>query len=178
MRQALLAAGLVIVAIAIFLLWRAIREPVVVAPVERAPVETPPPAPTPTPAPAPIAPAVPAPPLPAPGDAPHTPAYDERVAAVDAIRRSGDAYEPWSNDGRRVIADLIVPGARASDIGCYIAGCVGVVTFDTDAAAALAVANLESSQAWQAWTGGKKITTPDIAPDGHTTVAIVLSRPD
>jgi hypothetical protein len=110
-------------------------------------------------------------------DAP-SPAAEERDAAVATIRGSGPAHEVWDDQATDIFAAVVAGAGEIVDSGCYIAGCAATLSFSSRAAYERALEALEASDRYRAWTGGKRITAPEIREDGSVIVALILSRPD
>jgi hypothetical protein len=111
-------------------------------------------------------------------DRARTAARDEREAALDSVRASGDAHEEWAARGTTLLTSAGQHGAQVYGAGCFIAGCGATLSFASDADYRRGIDALVASDAYTAWTGGKKITAPERQPDGHVLVGVVLYRPD
>ena len=144
-----------------------------------------PPAPTPAvaPAPAAVAPAPgssqpqlpPSPVAPAPVLAPEP---SERERWVKPVLRSGSGHEQWTERGTSLLEQIGRNAVRSDDVGCYIAGCTATYTFASRDEYDRTIHAVQRSAEYQAWTGGKRWTTPEPAHDGAVTSALVLYRPD
>lgn len=108
---------------------------------------------------------------------PIEPARAERESAFQTLRRSGPADETW-NPQAGAVFDSLKSSATLSDVGCYVVGCGATLTFRSDRTYRDALAQLETSAPYRAWTGGKQITSPDVQSDGRVVVALLLFRPD
>jgi hypothetical protein len=103
-------------------------------------------------------------------------ARDAREELLARVRASGDARESW--DGQAKALFDAAGGAVAADVGCYVAGCAAELTFPSRDRYARSIDALQGSDAYQAWTGGKVLSPPEVRDDGSVVVAIVLYRPD
>lgn len=101
----------------------------------------------------------------------------ERVAAMQALRRSGPADEGWNAQAGEVF-DATKRSATVTDVGCYVVGCGATLTFASETAYRDELARVQALTAFRAWTGGKQITSAEIQADGRVVVALLLYRPD
>ena len=77
-----------------------------------------------------------------------------------------------------MISEIGRSSLEVTPIGCYVSGCGAMFTFPSLEIYRRRVAELEASEASRAWTGGKRFTEPELLPDGHVAVGLVLYRPD
>jgi len=105
-------------------------------------------------------------------------ARDEREAVLANLRSSGKGDEVWDAQAGALF-DAIgrAPGSASVD-GCFIAGCGATFTFPSDADYRRRLDELQSLEAYRAWTGGKRFTSPEAAADGSVRIGLVLYRPD
>ncbi|MDB4953677.1 MAG: hypothetical protein JWO36_1246 [Myxococcales bacterium] len=106
-----------------------------------------------------------------------TAAREERTTVLASVRDSGEAHESWEAQGTSLLRAFEGQGT-VSDVGCYVAGCGATLTFRSQAAYQRALDDITASAAYREWTGGKRLTSPEIAADGSVSVALVLYRPD
>jgi hypothetical protein len=151
----LLALGVVVAGLVLFVLARQQPAPVTVAARDAA-----------------GAPVVPPP--------PPVPVVVHADAAVDAppghppeletLRSTGSASEPWTGQATNLLHGFD-PAAR---VECYIAGCAATITFESDDAYEQAVETVRTDETW---TGGKQWLSPERSGNRITAV-LILYRPD
>jgi hypothetical protein len=105
-------------------------------------------------------------------------ARQERETVLASVRDSGEGHEAWEAQGTALFDAFAKRGARVTGSSCYIAGCAATLGFPSQAAYRRALDEVQASEAYLAWTGGKRLTSPELAEDGRVTVALVLYRPD
>jgi len=106
-------------------------------------------------------------------------ARSDREQMMTSLHQSGSGQESWVAQGTAALDVLAhASGVQASDAGCFIAGCGAVFTFATETDYRRGVDTLLASDAFHAWTGGKRFAPPERLPDGQVVIAIVLYRPD
>jgi len=103
----------------------------------------------------------------------------ERQELLARVRSSGRGDEPWNAQAGDVFAAFARSGARVDEVGCYVVGCAATLTFESSADYRRFRSELDASDAYRAWTGGKRFTSPEADPQGaRVTLAVVLYRPD
>jgi hypothetical protein len=102
----------------------------------------------------------------------------DRQQIIGALHDSGSGTEPWSAQGTAVLDVIAHAGGTQSEGGCYVAGCGAVFTFESESDYRRGVDTLLASEAFRAWTGGKRFASPERLPDGRVIIAIALYRPD
>jgi hypothetical protein len=103
----------------------------------------------------------------------------ERAQLIEALRDSGPASESWVGRATTLLEEISKEyAAGMTPEGCYIAGCAGTFVFASVADYERAIAASMALPDYQGWTGGKRWTTPEHAPDGRVLVALLLYRPD
>jgi hypothetical protein len=105
-------------------------------------------------------------------------ARTSREKLLDGMRDPHPGHESWNDAGLALVDQLGRDAVSVADRGCYMAGCIGTVTFASDASYRRAVDELTSSADYAAWTGGKQLTAPETLANGQVVVALVLQRPD
>ena len=125
--------------------------------------------------------ASPAPPAPG-SSAPHIdPRLDGarvREMVLEDLKQSGDGTEDWNGSAESVFAAIGKPPVSFSDDGCWVAGCAATFTYASQDAYEQALAALPAMPAYKGWSAGKRLTPPDLRPDGTVQMTIVLYRPD
>jgi hypothetical protein len=186
-----LAAGVVAAVLGLWIAVHRAPEPVVVS--------APPPPPAPAPAahpehtalvaPQPATPPEPAEPEPPPAKppSPELAAYQDQVRAnaregrekaLTTLQDSGVASESWAPRATAVINEVGRHATSTTPAGCFVAGCAATFTFASQMDYLHALADINASDEYKAWTGGKHWTMPETAPDGTVTMALLLYRPD
>jgi hypothetical protein len=102
----------------------------------------------------------------------------EREQVLSHIRDPHVGHEHWNDRANRVLDDLARDGEATLERGCYMAGCFATVRFNSDAVEQAAIARVQSSADYTAWTGAKRITPNEESADGKIIIALVLERPD
>jgi hypothetical protein len=102
----------------------------------------------------------------------------ERERWVTTVVESGSGREPWTDQGTALLQTIARDAAHTETLGCYIAGCTATYTFASRAAYERAYDAAQRSADYAAWTGGKRWSMPEQAPDGEVTTALLLYRPD
>jgi hypothetical protein len=106
-------------------------------------------------------------------------ARSDREQMITSLRQSGSGQEVWVAQGTAALDVLAhASGVQMTEAGCFIAGCGAVFTFATETEYRRGVDTLLASDAFRAWTGGKRFAPPERMPDGRVVIAIVLYRPD
>lgn len=166
------AVALVIAGVILFIQVRRRDEPVIVVAAlhDAAPRVVPPPPPIPVDAPQVVARADAASSAPA--------ARDERETVLGDLRNSGTGHEPWDVQAITVFDSISRGQVTTSEVGCFIAGCGATFVFPSLAEYRRDFDALQTADAYRAWTGGKRWTTPEVGSDGRVSVALVLYRPD
>jgi hypothetical protein len=100
------------------------------------------------------------------------------TAALARLRASGSGRESWDGQATSLLEAAAVGALSSTAPECYSAGCAATFTFANDARYRERAAALTASDAYQAWTGGKVLTEPDLRPDGRVVVTLLLYRPD
>jgi hypothetical protein len=101
-----------------------------------------------------------------------------REQLVARIRDPSRGHETWHDAGLALLRGLEADAVAMTDVGCYMAGCMATFTFANAAMYGDAVAKLETSPAYVAWTGGKQLSAPETRADDTVVVAAVFERPD
>jgi hypothetical protein len=127
--------------------------------------------------------AQPQPPRPPPpaivaADAGTDPAQVEREQLLARIRDPLHGHEGWNDRGIALLQQLGADARTTTELGCYMAGCIAVFTFASADAYQRAHDRLVASADYAAWTGAKKLTTPEERGDGSVVVAVAFERPD
>lgn len=126
-----------------------------------------------------VAVAVPSPPADAPGEDPdRAAARADREAVIGSVWSSGEAHEVWETQAKDLVQAIARDGITSDEVRCFVAGCAATLTFPSEASYRRAIADLEKLDRYIAWTGGKKLSRPEIDPAGHVIVALALFRPD
>ena len=102
----------------------------------------------------------------------------DRETLLAGLRDSGSGVESWDAQGATLLTSLATGGVTLRDATCYVAGCSATFTFPTERDYQRHIAELETSELYRAWTGGKRLSTPETRPDGRVIVALLLYRPD
>jgi hypothetical protein len=102
----------------------------------------------------------------------------QREEKMATMRASGAAEETWDAQAKAFFATVATGPVTASDVGCYIAGCAATFTFPSEDSFYARTAEARSTPAYDAWTGGKLLTPPEILPDGRVRASWILYRPD
>jgi hypothetical protein len=102
----------------------------------------------------------------------------ERETVLANLRESGSASESWEGQASALFQTFARDVVHVSDDRCFVAGCGATLTFPSEAAMRRAFDDLQTSEAYRKWTGGKRITAPEHLDDGRVVVALVLYRPD
>jgi len=102
----------------------------------------------------------------------------ERATLLETMHQSGDASEAWAPRATQLIGAIGKYAAATTPEGCFVAGCAATFAFASRADFDHAMAEVSASADYQAWTGGKRWTAPELAPDGRVLVALLLYRPD
>ena len=105
-------------------------------------------------------------------------ARTERESLLARVRDAHVGHESWDDDGLALLDRVGHEAIAVADEGCYMAGCIGAFTFASEAAYRRAVADVTASSDFAAWTGAKRITSPERLAGGKVVVAILLERPD
>jgi hypothetical protein len=100
------------------------------------------------------------------------------AALIAELRTSGAANEKWAEQGISLLRSIAPGRADVTDVGCYVAGCAATLTFRSDAELHRALDDLEGSNIYLSWTGGKKLSAPEQHSDGRVSIALALYRPD
>jgi hypothetical protein len=107
-----------------------------------------------------------------------TSARDEREKALAELHDSGLGHEDWDSAAEALLGSIARGPVEATDAGCFIAGCGMTYTFPSEDAYLRGIDELQRSDGFRAWTGGKQFTTPERRADGRVVVALLLYRPD
>ncbi len=102
----------------------------------------------------------------------------ERRQIIAGLVESGSGAEAWDAQGTALLDSLAHRGVEMTGAACFVAGCGATFTFPSEAEYRRRIAELESSDAYRAWTGGKRLTDPEVGADGRVTIAVALYRPD
>jgi hypothetical protein len=105
-------------------------------------------------------------------------ARDERETVLATLRESGPGAEAWDDQALALLASLKHAGADSEGAACFIGGCSATFTFRGELDYRRGLDELVASEGYRAWTGGKRLTTPELGADGRVVVAFVLYRPD
>jgi hypothetical protein len=111
-------------------------------------------------------------------DKDRAPARTERAQLISALLDSGPASESWSGQATKLLEQISKRATGMTPEGCYIAGCAATFVFASIAEYEKAIAASMNLPEYHSWTGGKRWTTPEQAPDGRVLVALLLYRPD
>ncbi len=106
------------------------------------------------------------------------PERHERAQLVARVRDPSHGHEPWDDAGLALLRALGADATETTDIGCYMAGCMATFTFANAATYRDAIAKLEASTDYAAWTGGKQRSAPETRADDTVVIAAVFERPD
>jgi hypothetical protein len=102
----------------------------------------------------------------------------ERVQVIAGLSNSGAGAEAWNAQALALLDSLAQRGVAITDAACFVAGCGATFTFPSEAEYRRRIDELQRSDAYRAWTGGKRLTSPELAADGRVTIAVALYRPD
>jgi hypothetical protein len=94
------------------------------------------------------------------------------------VRDPSHGHEPWDDAGLALLHALGTDAVEMTDVGCYMAGCMATFTFASTVMYRDAIAKLEASPDYAAWTGGKQLSAPETRADDMVVVAMVFERPD
>ena len=101
-----------------------------------------------------------------------------REQLVARVRDPSHGHEPWDDAGLALLRAIGADAIETSDVGCYMAGCLATFTFANAATYRDAIAKLETSPDYAAWTGGKQLSAPETRADDSVVIAVVFERPD
>lgn len=102
----------------------------------------------------------------------------EREHMVAQIVDRLGGHESWNAQGIELLQAFGGRAQTTTDLGCYMAGCVATFTFASESTYRAAYDDVTATRAYAAWTGGKRVSSPEVLPDGRVIVAIALERPD
>jgi hypothetical protein len=106
------------------------------------------------------------------------PDASERDNALASLRASGVGDEVWNGQATTLLDSFATNGVSINDRACFIAGCAATFTFASDRDYRERAAELVETDAYRAWTGGKRFTSTETRADGRIVVALLLYRPD
>jgi hypothetical protein len=110
--------------------------------------------------------------------APPSTARAERELLLSKIIDHLGGHEGWNEQGTDLLRAFGRGAVATSDLNCYMAGCIATFTFASEDAFHATYDEVTTSPRYAAWTGGKRVTAPELLPDGRVIVAVALERPD
>jgi len=102
----------------------------------------------------------------------------ERDLALETLRASGVGDESWTGQATTLLDSFATAGVSISDRACFIGGCAATFMFASDREYGMRAAQFVETDAYRAWTGGKRFTSPERRADGRIAVTLLLYRPD
>jgi hypothetical protein len=102
----------------------------------------------------------------------------QRTKWVHSAISSPRERERWTDQGQALIDEVSQRAAHVEDNGCFLQGCTATLTFPSRAAYDSVYSEIITSDAYAAWTGGKRWSTPEEQDDGRIVVALIIYRPN